>query len=325
MAVSTSTGPRRTVSHARGSVTPSASPAGREPRSGRLHPSRQRGRSRGAARAVLAVIVALIALFSLVGPAAAEDYVVQPGDSLSIIARDHGVTTDELAAANAISDLHLIRVGQTLRIPGQEPVTYVVQPGDSLGLIALQAGVSPQALIDQNGISNANLIRVGQVLQIPAGGTTIEAIDPAAGYNSLPSRLMANPERLELIPLFEQWADHYSVPRDLLMAMSYRESGWQNNVVSNKGAVGIGQLMPATSAWLANDLIKADLDPTVPSDNIRMSARFLQWLIGFMGGESQAIAAYYQGPGSVNARGFYDDTQEYVDNVAQIRPLFTKS
>ncbi len=324
MAVSNSTGSLRAVFRARGPVISDSPTTGRRPRSRRLHPSRP-PRSRRSVRLALAVVAALLGLLSVVGPASAEEYVVQPGDSLSVIARDHGVSTDELAAANAISDLHLIRVGQTLRIPRAEPVTYVVQPGDSLGLIALQAGVSPQAIIDQNGITDANLIRVGQVLEIPDGGTIIEAVDPAAGYNSLPSRLTANPERLELIPLFEQWADHYSVPRDLLMAMAYRESGWQNDVVSSKGAVGIGQLMPTTSAWLANDLIKADLDPRVPSDNIRMSARMLQWLIGFMGGETQAVAAYYQGPGSVNARGFYDDTQEYVDNVNQIRSLFVKS
>lgn len=260
----------------------------------------------------------------VVGPVSAKEYEVKPGDSLSIIARDHGVATNELASANGISDLHLIRIGQVLTIPGAEPVYYIVQPGDVVGLIAARSGVSSRALIELNGITNPNLIRVGQRLEIPSGAV-IAPVDPAEGYNTLPTRLRANPERLKLIPLFEQWADHYGVSRDLLMAMSYRESGWQNSVVSHKGAVGIGQLMPPTSEWVANDLIKADLDPTVPSDNIRMSARLMQWLIGFMGGETQAIAAYYQGPGSVSARGFYDDTQEYVDNVAQIRPLFTKS
>jgi LysM repeat protein len=279
---------------------------------------------RRAGKAAIGLLCAATVLFGIVGPVSAEDYVVKSGDSLSVIARDHGVGTSELAAANAISDLHLIRVGQVLTIPRPEPVYYVVQPGDSVGVIAVRAGVSQRALTDLNGITNPNLIRIGQKLKIPTGAT-ITAIDPAAGYKALPGRLRANPERLKLIPVFEQWADHYGISRELLMAMAYRESGWQNSVVSNKGAIGVGQLMPATATWVANDLIKADLDPTVPADNIRMSARLMQWLIGFMGGETQAIAAYYQGPGSVAARGLYDDTQAYIDNVAQIRPFFAKT
>ena len=276
------------------------------------------------------MVVAALVLVGLVGPVAAEEYVVQSGDSLSVIARDHGVATSDLASANGISDLHLIRVGQTLVIPRPEPVLYEVQPGDVLGTIAARAGVSADDIIAVNGISDPNLIRVGQQLELPAGSSVSAAVaappaDPAAGYNNLPSRLRENPDRLAYIPLFEQWSAHYGVPTDLLMAMAYRESGWQPNVVSSVGAVGIGQLMPRTSEWVARDLIGAELDPYDPSDNIRMSARLLQWLIGFMGDETNAIAGYYQGPGSVAARGFFDDTQEYIDNVAQIRPLFRKS
>ncbi len=272
----------------------------------------------------LAVGLSMVVLLISVGPASADDYVVQPGDSLSVIARDHGVETAELAAVNGISDLHLIRIGQVLTIPGAAPVYYEVQPGDTISVIAKRAGVSMADLIELNKITNPHLIRVGQQLEVP-GGASVAPIDPAAGYGSLPERLRANPERLELIPVFERWAAHYGVSPDLLMAMAYRESGWQTDVISNKGAVGVGQLMPATSAWIADTLIKAELDPYNADDNIRMSARFLQWLIGYMGSEEVAIASYYQGQGSVAARGYFDDTQAYIDNVAQIRHLFTKS
>lgn len=282
----------------------SASRAGRRPR-----------------HVVALVLVAASMVVGLTSPVLAQEHVVRSGESLSVIARDYGVGTKELAAANGISNYHLIRVGQVLSIPGS---TYEVRPGDSLSVIAKRTGVSVSAIVAANGITNANLIRVGQSLRLPSGGTTVAA-DPAAGYNSLPGRLRANPGRLQLIPSFERWSAHYGVPTDLLMAMAYRESGWQNSVVSPKGAVGVGQLMPATSAWVADHLIGADLDPTVPDDNIRMSARFLDWLIGYMGGEEAAIAGYYQGPNSVRAIGYYDDTQAYVTNIARIRRLFAKS
>lgn len=277
--------------------------------------------ARWSGRVAVAVVVLVAVVAGVAAPVAAEEYVVKPGDSLSVIARDHGVTTAELASANGISNLHLIRVGQRLAIPGK---VYQVRPGDSLSVIAARTGVSLRALIDANGITNPNLIRVGQELRLPSGGVAAP-VDPAARYHSLPSRLRANPERLQLIPSFERWAEHYHVPTDLLMAVSYRESGWQTDVVSPKGAIGVGQLMPTTATWISQSLIGVDLDPQVADDNIRMSARFLAWLIGYMGGEEAAIAGYYQGPTSVRSLGYYDDTRAYVTNIAQIRRMFARS
>ena len=305
---------------------PSGRSGGTKPGQPRTRRTRRTRRAPGrrATRIAVAVVCAAAVLAGVAGPAASQTYEVRSGDSLSVIARDHGVTTTELASANGISDLHLIRVGQVLTIPGAEPVHYVVRPGDSVSVIAVRAGVPISRLIAANGIADPHLIRVGQKLVLPAG-TSLAAVDPAAGYNALPGRLRANPERLQLIPSFERWADHYGVPRDLLMAMAYRESGWQKSVVSPAGAIGVGQLLPTTADWVARDLIKAELDPWVADDNIRMSARLLRWLIGYMGSEQAALAGYYQGPGSVAARGYYDDTQAYIDNVGQIRRRFRKA
>ncbi|MDH3300197.1 MAG: LysM peptidoglycan-binding domain-containing protein [Acidimicrobiia bacterium] len=256
--------------------------------------------------------------------AAHSEYVVESGDSLSVIAHRHGVSVSVLAADNGISNLHLIRVGQVLRIPDGGATTYTVKAGDTLSEIAAAAGISTRALVDANGIENAHFIRVGQKLTVPAGARTVPT-DPAAGYNSLPSRLRANPSRLTLIPSFEKWSNHYGVPTDLVMAVAYRESGWQTQVVSPKGAIGVGQILPRTADWIAGDLIQIpELDPYNPDDNIRMTARFLSWLIGYMGSTDAALAGYYQGPGSVAARGYYDDTRAYIENIGQIRRMFAK-
>ncbi len=53
-------------------------------------------------------------------PAPQVTYVIQSGDSLSIIAQRFGVSTQQLADFNAIADVHAIKVGQELTIP---PVT----------------------------------------------------------------------------------------------------------------------------------------------------------------------------------------------------------
>ncbi|MCX7819387.1 MAG: LysM peptidoglycan-binding domain-containing protein [Kiritimatiellae bacterium] len=49
--------------------------------------------------------------------AAADEYVVQPGDSLSKIAARHGVSARELAELNAITDPNKLRAGQKLKLP----------------------------------------------------------------------------------------------------------------------------------------------------------------------------------------------------------------
>ena len=109
------------------------------------------------------------------------------------------------------------------------------------------------------------------------------------------------------------------------MAVAYQESGWQTSVVSNKGAIGVGQILPGTATWIANDLIGIpELDPRVADDNIRMSARFLLWLIGHMGDEPSALAGYYQGPTSVKVRGQYEDTKAYVAAVSAGRSRFQR-
>ena len=52
-----------------------------------------------------------------VSPSAGE-HVVQQGETLSTIARDYGVTVEDIMAANQISNANLIQVGQSLIIPG---------------------------------------------------------------------------------------------------------------------------------------------------------------------------------------------------------------
>jgi LysM repeat protein len=275
--------------------------------------------------AAVAGLIAGAALIAVAPAEAAPTYVVGPGDTLSEIAEAHGVTTAELAEANGISDQHRIRVGQVLTIPSPEPVLYTVVAGDTLSEIARDLGVPASEIVALNGLADPHRIRPGQVLQVPAGaGESLAVL--AARYPSLPERVVASPDRLVLVSSFERWAEHYGVAPDLLMAIAYQESGWQTSVVSSKGAIGVGQLLPATAEWVARDLIGLpELDPNVADDNIRMSARFLAWLIGYLGGEREAVAGYYQGPTSVTVFGLYGETAAYVANVEAARPSFQQT
>lgn len=117
------------------------------------------------------------------------EYTVQPGDTLSWIAQEYGVSMYDLMEVNSIYDPDLIYVGQVLSIPGvgggkphpplvdypgawtkPAPVdayTHVVQPGETFSHICELYGTDPYALAEINGITNWDLIYVGQVLTIP--------------------------------------------------------------------------------------------------------------------------------------------------------------
>ena len=101
-------------------------------------------------------------------------YVVQPGDTLSVLAEQWRTSVPTIAELNGIANANLIQIGARLRVPRgavlpQTPVLYMIRPGDTLAAIAEDWGTSVPAIVELNGISNPNLLRVGQQLQIPRG------------------------------------------------------------------------------------------------------------------------------------------------------------
>jgi len=273
-------------------------------------------------------------VFAVAASAGVGAYTVRPGDTLSGIATRHGVSVRDLTAANGITDPNRIYAGRQLRIPGGNSAgggsdapagtIYVVRQGDALSTIASRHGVTLRALADANDIVDVHLIRIGSRLVIPPsdlaatasrGGST-----GSAATSRFPAKLQASPSRSALVPVFQHWSTAYGAPADLLMALTWLESGWQNHVVSPVGAVGIGQLMPATSEFVSDVLLRTSLDPRVPEHNVRMSARFLRWLLDRTGGDQTlALAAYYQGLASVRARGVLPSSAAYARDVLAIR------
>ncbi|MEO8440189.1 MAG: LysM peptidoglycan-binding domain-containing protein [Spartobacteria bacterium] len=64
-------------------------------------------------------------------PANANTHVVERGETLTSIARQHKVTIDELQKLNHIEDATKLRAGQTLVIPGATPAAASPSPSTS--------------------------------------------------------------------------------------------------------------------------------------------------------------------------------------------------
>jgi LysM repeat protein len=250
-------------------------------------------------------------------------YVVQPGDTLGSVASRFGVDVAALASRNGISNVNLIRDGRSLTIPNggsgggtasaapapTAATSYTVQVGDTLSSIAARFGTSVSAIASANGISNLDLVRIGSTLSVTAGSSNGASTAPAATGGGVSS-------------LVDQWAAHYGVPADLLKALTWFESGWNNRLISSTGAIGIGQLMPATVDFVSDVLIGLPLDPHNSNDNVRMSARFLSYLLNATGDPRLALGAYYQGLGSLQRRGIYQSSIFYVDGILALRSRF---
>jgi soluble lytic murein transglycosylase-like protein len=111
-------------------------------------------------------------------------------------------------------------------------------------------------------------------------------------------------------------AQRYSLSEELLHAVMAVESGFRPTAVSEKGAIGLMQLMPGT----ARDMYVRDV--WSPEENIEGGARYLRILANRYDGDLvKTLAAYNAGPEAVDRAGGiprFPETQEYVRKVLDI-------
>jgi len=116
------------------------------------------------------------------------------------------------------------------------------------------------------------------------------------GVNLSPRELKAVSEAILEV------SDRYRIPPRMIIALIETESSFDKNAVSEKGAVGLMQLLPSTAADVARDLqIEWDGEHQLhdPGLNIEMGAFYLNQLIERFDDMDLALAAYNMGPGRV--------------------------
>jgi len=134
---------------------------------------------------VALLIAAQVALCTPPVQAAPPTYIVQRGDTLSLIARRYNTTVGAIAELNDIVNPNLIHVGLRLLIPSAghsspSPSTqiHIVQPGETLTRIASRYGTTISAIVAANGIADPSLILVGRRLAIPSSAPSVPLPSP---------------------------------------------------------------------------------------------------------------------------------------------------
>lgn len=120
-------------------------------------------------------------------------YKVQKGDTLSKIARKHGVSLGDMLSANKGINANRLNIGQEIKIPGATPSkastavavaeptpkasstnavsSYTIKGGDTLYSIARAHGTSVTAITACNDKLDARSLNVGQRISLPASGS----------------------------------------------------------------------------------------------------------------------------------------------------------
>ncbi|MFI5111965.1 MAG: lytic transglycosylase domain-containing protein [Terriglobales bacterium] len=120
----------------------------------------------------------------------------------------------------------------------------------------------------------------------------------------------------EIDSAIEQAATKHGVDANLVRALVKVESNYNPNAVSNKGAMGLMQLMPRTASGLSVS------NPFDPQQNVDAGVRHLKQLLNNFGGDVRlSLAAYNAGEGAVKRNGgvpHYSETQNYVKRITDL-------
>jgi soluble lytic murein transglycosylase-like protein len=228
--------------------------------------------------------------------------------ALAAFQRRNGLVPDGIAGPRTYRRLAEL-AGGTARASARPPrVIHRVRPGESFYSIAEVYRVSPLLLARENNLLLSAVIVPGQRLRVPTHVRLGAAV-------AAPSQEPASRDAVRAS--LDRWSAVYGVDPKLARAVAWMESGFQEDVVSKAGAIGVMQLLPETWDWL--DALIGVKTPRTYDGNVRAGARYLRWLLDdFDGNVRLALAAYYQGARAVRERGLFDDTKQYVTVILRL-------
>lgn len=192
-------------------------------------------------------------------------HTVVPGDTVSGIASQFGVRTEDVLALNGLSWESVIHPGQELVVraadatsaPAPTPAaSHTVVAGDTISGIAGRHGVSTESVLSANGLTWSSIIYPGQTLALPLAAT------PAAATSS------PAPAASVSVPLDDEQSAHarhiIAVGRELgvpdrgiaiALGAAMQESWIRNLDWGDRDSLGLFQQRPSTG-WGTEDQLR---------------------------------------------------------------------
>jgi beta-lactamase class A/LysM repeat protein len=285
-------------------------------------------------------------------------HAVKPGETLSGIAVQYGLTVDQLAGLNGIAEPDRVTVGQTVKLPAPPatasqppasqavaqasakptgaPTEYVVQAGDNLSAIAKSLGVSLRALLEANGLDDPDRLKIGQKLTVPAGATAPAATTaaaaapkPSASTASAPamSQQSAPTTGQQAAPAagdeygaaLDRLAQQYNVDPALVRALAWIDTDGKPQRLDAPGGVGYLTVTDKTFEYIQASLVKRTLDRANTTDNLEAGVAYVASMLKWGSEETKGLAGFLQGPGSVRTNGIRPAIDEQIKRILTLR------
>ena len=184
--------------------------------------------------------------------------------------------------------------------------------------VAIVLGAGAERAPAQSASERSKLFRQQTQFLDKRGATqyaySARLMPPSSWSGSLqlpPSRGGNSKYRKVYMPMATQAAQKHGIPESLFTRLVEQESGWNPMALSNKGAMGLAQLMPDTARYLG-------VDASDPVQNLDGGARYLRQQYNRFGSWRLALAAYNAGPEAVqrhNGVPPYKETENYVKAI----------
>ncbi len=112
-------------------------------------------------------------------------YQVQKGDTLWDISRSFNVDLQTLTSINNLDRNSILRIGQTLKIPGSGQRLHVIRPGETMWDIAARYNVSLTSLKAANPTKNPVNLKINDQLVIPSSTYQVAQVteQPSRGWS----------------------------------------------------------------------------------------------------------------------------------------------
>ena len=186
-----------------------------------------------------------------------------------------------------------------------------------LCLPAVSRGQALYSYTDENGVRVfTNIPPTGSVRDLKVTGAVVDERKETGAAPSPPSSTSAI---TPFDPFIEKYANRYNLDPFLVRSMIATESGFDPKAVSNKGARGLMQLMPATASRLG---VRNVFDP---EENIRGGTQHMRSLLDTFNNDlNLSLAAYNAGENLVQRVGRIPDIKETHDYIRSVTKRYGK-